>query len=203
MMQFFNISPRTTNTCVDDRAPAVPARFQIAEGRQMPEPRDHAETRNWVETILRRIPGFRGYLEKEYRRESDELQRQWLADRLHRAKRAIDEAARPLVETGQIDLMPQVDRLRGRLDKLIWQLRSAVQGYSGLFDLVRVDQAMLDRVYEVDVAVMDEAQALAEAIESLPSRVESLASALPELLNQIDNLETQWGARNDILKGLE
>ncbi|HBO44841.1 MAG TPA: hypothetical protein DD670_13100 [Planctomycetaceae bacterium] len=169
----------------------------------MPEPRDHAEKRNWVEIILRRIPGFRGYLEKEYRRESDELQRQWLADRLQRSKRAIDEAARPLVETGQIDLMPQVDRLRGRLDKFIWQLRSAVQGYSGFLDLVRVDQAMLDRVYEVDVSLMDEVQTLAEAIESLPSRGESLASALPELLNQIDNLETQWGARNDILKGLE
>ncbi|HLA84744.1 MAG TPA: hypothetical protein VJL29_08115 [Thermoguttaceae bacterium] len=169
----------------------------------MPEPREHAENRNWIERILRHVPGFRGYLEKEYRRDSDELQRQWLADRLQRAKRAIDDAARPLVDAGQIDLLPQVDRLRGRLDKFIWRLRSAMQGYSGFFDLVRVDEAVLDRVYELDVAVMDEVQTLAEAIEHLPARADSLDAALPELLNQIDNVESQWSARIDILKGLE
>jgi hypothetical protein len=171
--------------------------------RLMSEPRDHAEDRNLIETILRHIPGFRGYLEKEYRRESDELQRQWLADRLQRAKPAIDEAARPLVDAAQIDLLPQVDRLRSRLDKLIWQLRSAMQGYTGFFDLVRVDEAVLDKVYETDVALMDEVQALAEAIETLPSRGDELTAALPELLNQIDDLETQWSTRIDMLKGME
>ncbi|MBN1589310.1 MAG: hypothetical protein JW888_07330 [Pirellulales bacterium] len=169
----------------------------------MPEPRDHAENRNIIERILRHIPGFRGYLEKEYRRDSDELQRIWLADRLQRSKRAIDEAARPLVDTGQIDLLPQVDRLRGRLDKFIWQLRSAMQGYTGFFDLVRIDEAVLDRVYELDVALMEDVQTLAIAIEALPSRGGELGTALPELLNQIDNLESQWSIRVDTLKGLE
>jgi hypothetical protein len=169
----------------------------------MPEPRSHAEHRNIIERILRHIPGFRGYLEKEYRRDSDELQRQWLADRLQRAKRAVDDAARPLVDAGQIDLLPQIDRLRGRLDKFIWQLRSAMQGYSGFFDLVRVDEAVLDRVYQHDLALMDEVQALAEKIEALPTRGAELSAALPELLNQIDNAESQWSARAEILKGLE
>jgi hypothetical protein len=169
----------------------------------MPEPRSHAEHRNWIEQILRHLPGFRGYLEKEYRRDSDELQRQWLADRLQRAKRAIDDAARPLVDAGQVDQLPQLDRLRSRLDKFIWRLRSAMQGYSGFFDLVRVDEAVLDHVYELDVAVMDEVQALAEAIEALPSRRDQFATTLPELLNQIDNVESQWSARSEILNGLE
>lgn len=169
----------------------------------MPEPRNHAENRNWIERILRHIPGFRGYLEKEYRRDSDELQRQWLADRLQRSKRAIDDAARPLVDAGQVDVLPQLDRLRGRLDKFIWQLRSAMQGYTGFFDLVRVDERALDRVYELDVAVMDEVQGLAEAIEALPSRRDQFATAVPELLNQIDDVESQWSKRSDILKGLE
>ncbi len=39
------------------------------------EPERHAEKRNFVESILRHIPGFRGYLEKEYRRDSDYLAR--------------------------------------------------------------------------------------------------------------------------------
>jgi len=114
----------------------------------MPEPKEHTEKRNIVETILRYIPGFRGYLEKEYRRDSDHLQREWLADRLQRSKRAIDQFSRPLADAGKIDLLPEVDRLRGKLDTLIARIRGAMRGYSGFFDLVRVDEALLDRVYQ-------------------------------------------------------
>ena len=169
----------------------------------MPEPKDHAEKRNFLETILRHIPGFRGYLEKEYRRESDELQREWLADRLQRSKRAIDDAARPLVDAGQIDLLPQVDRLRSRLDKVIWRIRSAMQGYSGVFDLVRIREPELDRVYEHDVGLIEQVDGLATKIERLPAEPEQLGASLPELLREIDDIEDQWDQREDILKGLE
>ncbi len=169
----------------------------------MPEPRDHTEHRGIIETVLRYIPGFRGYLEKEYRRESDDLQRDWLADCLQRSKRAIDELTRPLADAGQIDLLPQVDRVRGRLDKLIGRIRGAVQGYSGFFDLVEVDEELLDRVYEHDVALMQQVDALAEAVENLPDQQEKLAALLPDLLRQTDELERLWDVREDMLKGLE
>ncbi|MBN2024559.1 MAG: hypothetical protein JW809_17400 [Pirellulales bacterium] len=169
----------------------------------MREPREHARDRNLVEDVLRRVPGFRGYLEKEYRRESDELARMWMADRLQRAKRALDEAARPLLDAGQIDLVPAIDRVRGRLDKIIWQLRSAMQGYSGFFDLVRVDEALLERVYAHDVALFADVENLAELIESLPSKKDPIADVLPDVLNRIDDIEAQLNHRTDMLKGVE
>ena len=169
----------------------------------MPEPSEHAKHRNLIESVLRYIPGFRGYLEKEYRRESDELQRQWLADRLQRSKRAIDQLTRPLADAGQIDALPQIDRLRGRLDKLIFRIQGAMQGYSGFFDLVRVREDVLDRVYEHDVALMHDVDALARAVEELPGRPEQIAATVPDLFGRIDKLESQWDLREDMLKGLE
>ena len=169
----------------------------------MPKPKEHAEHRNWLETILRYIPGFRGYLEKEYRRDSDELQREWLADRLQRSKRAIDDFTRPLADAGQIDALPQVDRLRGRLDKLIARIRGAMQGYSGFFDLVRVREDLLDRVYEHDLGLMRRVDALSQAIEGLPDALDRTAQTVSALLEQIDALEQQWDVREDMLKGLE
>jgi hypothetical protein len=169
----------------------------------MPEPKDHAEHRNLVETILRYIPGFRGYLEKEYRRDSDELARQWLADRLQRSKRAIDDLSRPLADAGQIDALPQVDRLRGRLDKLLARIRGAMQGYSGFFDLVRVREDLLDRVYRHDIELVRQVDALGNAIEALPEQHGGIAAALPDLLARIDALESEWDVREDMLKGLE
>lgn len=169
----------------------------------MPEPSEHAKHRNWLETILRYIPGFRGYLEKEYRRDSDELQREWLADRLQRSKRAIEELTRPLADAGQIDALPQVDRLRSRLDKLIARIRGAMQGYSGFFDLVRVREDLLDRVYEHDVGLMQRVDALSQTIEALPDAPDRMSKTVSELLEQINALEEQWDVREDMLKGLE
>ena len=169
----------------------------------MTEPKDHGENRNLVESILRRIPGFRGYLEKEYRRESDQLQRKWLADRLQRAKPAIDELAQPLVEAGLLDILPQLDRLRARIDKVVWQIRSGMQGYSGFFDLVRVDEELLDRVYEHDVALIDRVESLAEAVEALPDDPDRIGSTLPSAFDAVDAIEREMEIRSDILSGLE
>ena len=169
----------------------------------MSEPKEHAEQRNLIETILRHVPGFRGYLEKEYRRDSDELARQWLAGRLQRSKRAMDDLSRPLADAGQIDALPQVDRLRGRLDKLIARIRGAMQGYSGFFDLVRVQEDLLDRIYQHDVQLMRQVDALGNAVEQLPDQQGGIEAALADLLGRIEELEAEWDVREDMLKGLE
>ena len=170
---------------------------------KMPEPKEHIDDRNWIESVLRYIPGFRGYLEKEYRRESDDLQRDWLADRLQRSKRAIDDLGRTLADAAQIDVLPQVDRLRGRIDKLIGRIRGAMQGYSGFFDLVRVHEDLLDRVYEHDVNLMQQVETFAGDVEQLPDQQEQLATKLNELLDQASEIESLWDVREDMLKGLE
>ncbi len=146
------ISPSIANTFAED---------------PVPEPRQHTEHRNALETVLRHIPGFRGYLEKEYRRDSDALQRTWLADRLRQAKRSLDTLSSQLADAGRLDLLTQYDHLRAKLDRLIARIRGAWQGYSGIFDLVRVDEGRLDRVYEHDVSLMQLVEEFLESIKRL------------------------------------
>ena len=171
----------------------------------MPEPRDHLQERNWLETLLHKIPGFRGYLDKENRRESDALQREWLADRLQRCKRALDDHTRTLADQGQITVLPQYDRLRGRLDKLIGRIKGAMHGYSGVFDLVRVDEAQLDRVYEHDVILTERIQTLAsnvEKLKALPAENDA-AALIQSAWSELNEAERAWDQREDLLKGLE
>lgn len=165
----------------------------------MPDPIHHAAHRGTIESILRKVPGFRGYLEKEYRRESDALQREWLAERLQRSKRGLDALARALVDAGQIDAVPQCDKLRARLDKLIGRIRGAMQGYSGFFDLVQVEENLLDRVYRFDTGLMEQVDAAATAVEKLDAEGTQALSATIKL---IEDLDKKWDERVDLLKGL-
>ncbi len=82
----------------------------------MPDPQQHGEHRNLVESVLRYIPGFHGYLEKEYRRESDQLARTWLVDQVQCGKRGLDDFTRTLTDAGRLDELTLCERFRTRLD---------------------------------------------------------------------------------------
>jgi len=138
----------------------------------MPEPRQYVQHRSALETLVGWIPGFHGYLEKENRRDSDALQRKWLSDHLQRSKRAIDAISLRLADAGQLPLLPLCDRLRASVDHLIARIRGAWEGYTGVFDLVKVDQTLLDKVYDHDVGLM-------HAVEEFVTSMEKLAGMPP------------------------
>lgn len=163
---------------------------------------EHFERRNVLETILRYIPGFRGYLEKEYRRDADALQRQWLADQLQQAKRPLDDLGRKWLDQGQLDLLGQIDLVRSRLDQLIGRIRGAMRGYSGFFDLVRVDENVLDRVYAHDAGLVEQTAGLRDEIAQLPTQPEEAKSKLAGILDQLDGLSRRWTQREEILRGI-
>ncbi len=168
----------------------------------MSNPSRHADDRNWLESLGRKIPGFKGYLEKEYRRDSDFLARKLLADQLQRAKPSLDTYMRNLVDSGSLDGLTQCERVRTRVDGLINQIRGAERGYSGLFDFVKVKENVLEQAYELDMSLQSDASAVAEAIEALASSSEPPAQAIPPVLKQIDELERLFQKRGDLLKGL-
>lgn len=166
----------------------------------MPDPARHAQDRAWLESIARKIPGFRGYLEQEYRRESDHLLRQALAEQLQGAKTQLDQLLRRLVDAVRLDDLPGYERVRGRLDGFINQLRSAERGYSAVFEFVRVREAQLDQVYQVDKALADQVEAFVpRCTAAAPGQ--SAADHVTELIDRIDALEKQFSQRSQILKG--
>jgi len=168
----------------------------------MVEPIDHAMKRNWVETILRYIPGFRGYLEKEYRRDSDSLQREWLAHRLEVAKHSVDNLMGLLAEGGQVDQLATLEQVRGRIDHIVARIRGAMEGYSGFFDLVRIDEDVLDRVYQYDLSLAERVEQLASAVERLPRCPSDLSCAIGEVRQSLDEFHRLWDMRQELLAGL-
>ena len=48
--------------------------------------RGQGSSRNWLERLGEKIPGFRGFQDRELRREVDKMQREYLARELARLK---------------------------------------------------------------------------------------------------------------------
>lgn len=160
-------------------------------------------TPNSLYQTLLKIPGVGGYLAREERRDIDKAYRETLANQLHEIKSTLGRVIRELTESGRLFEVKPLDRLSGKLDKLESRIRFAVYGYSGFFDLVKIDEKQLDNLHRFD-------RALAENIEELniklnlllkeQSNKESLKENTNTLEAAIDSFDLHFSQRHQAIE---
>ena len=107
------------------------------------------------ETIAAFIPGFRGYKEKEIRRESDRLIRNHLYLKLSIAKNNLRDINQKLADRRYFDVLTDMDRLLAKMDRVVEKVNHASYGYSGFFDAVKVREENLDNMIAFDNKLID------------------------------------------------
>lgn len=166
------------------------------------DPLQHADQRGVIEGILQHIPGFSGYLEREYRRESDQLARKCLEDKLQSVKQNLDRHLANLVDQGELATLAPGERLKTRIDTLQNKIRSSVRGYSGFFDFVRVDRSRLDNVLALDLALVKAAESIEAASKALVQEKSASQDKLNQLGETIGELDDKFSQRAEILSGI-
>ena len=58
-----------------------------------------------IEKLAAKIPGYKGYKEKEMRREADKLLREHIASRMRSVKSQLDSLSTDLIGVGKLDLL--------------------------------------------------------------------------------------------------
>ncbi|AET32244.1 hypothetical protein [Pyrobaculum ferrireducens] len=162
--------------------------------------------KNLLERIASYIPGYAGYKQKEIRRETDALVRRHVAS-------ILSSAASQLVlspsEARAVAASPDArflwDTARALLDKVTQKIDKAPHGYAGFFDLAKVDESVLEQVYQHDLALVEEAKKVADQVavlKSQPPGSQQWADALRQLLAQLQSLDAKIDERIKILKAI-
>jgi hypothetical protein len=159
------------------------------------------------EKIISYIPGYRGYKEKEIRRESDRLVRMEVVNRLKDTKNIIRRKfSNPMViqklsneDTWRLDtLMSRLDRITQRIDK-------AVAGYAGIFDAIKVKEDKLDTILQYDLSLIEKAESLKNDVEKIISMEpgkDEWRNSMDELISKIEEMDDFINKRSEILRGL-
>ena len=160
-----------------------------------------------MERILRYIPGYRGYKEKEIRRESDRLIRMESSIRLQKAKDTLRSSlANPyIVQKLSGEDMWMTETLLSRLDRIKARIEKAVAGYAGIFDAIKVREDKLDKLLEHDLKLIEAAEnvkALAERMASEEAGEENWRKIMEDMLKEINRLDSLVDERTEILRGL-
>jgi hypothetical protein len=164
--------------------------------------------RSLLEKIMGYIPGYRGYKEKELRRESDRLVRMEVANRLKAAKTAFRRTfANPsAVQKLSGEDAYRFDALNFRLDRVTQRIDKAVAGYAGMFDAIKVKEDKLDSVIQYDVNLIEKADSVKADVEktiSIEPGTEEWRTAMDALVSKIEELDSLINERSNILRGLE
>ena len=181
-----------------------PAEGPLPPKSDVPPPHAHqSENRSeldLLDSLIRWMPGFGGYVHQEDRRRADTLQREWLADRLQRGKRGLERYARMLTDATQLDALPQIDRLRGQTDQLCGRMRGAMRGGGRFFNASCLDAVLVERIYEHDLALTERAAQAADAMESLGDKPAGASQTLSEIATHLIELSDAWDAREELLQ---
>lgn len=144
------------------------------------------------ERILAAIPGFRGYKEKELRRESDKLIRNHLSQKLAQTRANFKTIFQKVSDNRQLDLFPDMDRLSAKFDRVTERVNHASYGYSGFFDIVKIQEEALDRMTDFDNQLIDQVNSIAVEVHAFKSEVskQKFDNAKDHLQNLTGSLET-------------
>jgi len=160
-------------------------------------------SRNLLEKIVNFVPGFKGYMDRNARRDADKLLRETIAAKLEQQWLRISELQRQLIADGGIDSVDDLEAAAIKLRTLIDRVRTAAYGYAGFFDAVKVGETELERLYQFDEALVDRAVQLASAVDNISASVGS--DGFPAAVRNVATLAQEaldaFNSRSEVILG--
>jgi hypothetical protein len=154
--------------------------------------------------ILKIIPGFGGYIERQKRRDSDKLLREAVADRFEQQWQRVSALQRDFVSQGDISYVDDLESAAIKLRTFADRVRRASRGYSGLFDAVKINEKELEQLYQFDATMLTQAEEVGRAVDNVETSIGSdgLPAALRNLRNVAQQCIDAFDHREEVIKGI-
>lgn len=158
-------------------------------------------SRNVLEKIVNVIPGFKGYMDRNARRDADKLLREAVASKLEQQWLRISELQRQLISQGGIDTVDDLEAAAIKLRTLIDRVRTASYGFAGFFDAVKVREPELEKLYQFDETLLDRAVQMAAAVDNVAASIGS--DGLPASIRNVAALAQEgldaFNSRSEVI----
>ena len=164
------------------------------------------ENRGILERICLWIPGYRGYRQKNIRRDVDQEVRAQVARAIDECKTILANIQRGVVENGDIQMAKSVERLRVKTDTYLKNIESAEAGYSGIWEATKTLEDELEAVMEWDAKLLESADDLKKLLNAIMDKVDAgsvdIKADLRGIERFLDELDAGLGTRMQVIRGL-
>jgi hypothetical protein len=137
------------------------------------------------------IPGYRGYAEREGRRQCDKLLREEIASIIAQCEKIINDQIDAEVKNRDTTKAGMLENNRKYLNTLASKIKFAPYGASSFFGNSQIKEAELEQIYKKDLDILEKANSLKQNINNRGSE---------NVLLEIKEIEELLAARNQFIK---
>ena len=152
------------------------------------------------------IPGYRGYRNKNIRREVDKEVRREVVRSLTGCKTDLAEIQKNMIGNGDIQNAKECDRVKTKTDTYLKRIESAEAGYSGLWEAVKTLDEDLKAVVDWDAKLLEGSAELRDLTKKLLEETDEgktdVKGDLRKVERLVDELTDGLNERIKVLKGL-
>lgn len=154
--------------------------------------------------IVNKVPGFEGYIERQKRRDSDKLIREFIFDHFRELEGRVSRLQRDFIREGEIKYVDDLEATAIKLRTFADRIKTAQRGYAGLFDAVKINQEELNQIYEYDASMLDFVDEINHAIDNVESSVgtDGLPASIRHLETKAEESVQAFDQRESVILGL-
>ena len=139
--------------------------------------------------ILSKVPGFKGYEERQARRDSDKILRDTIYKRFRELEGRVSALQSDFINSGDIGYVDDMEAAAIKLRTFADRVRTAPRGYSSLFAAVKINEAELAKLYEYDANLLTMTDSVGSAIDNVQASVGT--DGLPAAIRNLETVSRQ------------
>lgn len=140
---------------------------------------------NLFDKIGNLIPGYKGYVIRDEKRNTDKKFRDELSSRLNESEKYLIHYQKELIPSNDIINLNQWEKARKALNTISTKIKHSTYGESSFFSEKQLKEDELDAIYNIDLELAEKVSLIVKTI--LSDIAEPLSAGL--VLNQIFDIE--------------
>lgn len=147
--------------------------------------------KNIFDMIGSLIPGYRGYAEREGRRQCDKILREEISTKFNQLEKILESQNEQNISEKNYKAMNNIEKFRKKINTLTSKIKYAPYGNSGFFNDAQIKENELFEIYQKDFE-------LAETVKQLETNIKN--GEPTEITAAIEKFESLLDNRNQYIK---
>lgn len=163
------------------------------------------ENRGTWKKLQLKIPGLREYRSLEDLRAADQLLRKQVSDNLNESKNKIEDLRKAATAKGDFGNLTMIGNTISHIQQISGVLQHSQQGSAGISPNIRIDDGVLNKLYEYDYNFVNTAEQIFSSCSGAMSEYnsgKSVQEITTKINSMLDDLDHSWKQRLESVENI-